>query len=75
MENKQIDIHKPHMPFLVFICVASALGGLLWGFDAIVISGTISPVKMQFALSPAMEGFFVSSACWGRCLAPVCRVG
>ena len=65
MENKQIDIHKPHMPFLVFICVASALGGLLWGFDAIVISGTISPVKMQFALSPAMEGFFVSSGLLG----------
>ena len=49
----------------MFICVASALGGLLWGFDAIVISGTISPVKLQFALSPAMEGFFVSSGLLG----------
>jgi len=64
-ESKQLNIHKPHLPFLVFICVASALGGLLWGFDAIVISGTISPVKLQFALSPAMEGFFVSSGLLG----------
>lgn len=41
------------------------MGGLLWGFDAIVISGTISSVKAQFALSPAMEGFFVSSGLLG----------
>ena len=64
-ESKQLNIHKPHLPFLVFICVASALGGLLWGFDAIVISGTISAVKSQFILSPAMEGFFVSSGLLG----------
>ena len=64
-ESKHSEIHKPHLPFLVFICIASALGGLLWGFDAIVISGTISSVKLQFALSPAMEGFFVSSGLLG----------
>lgn len=64
-ETKHSEIHKPHLPFLVFICIASALGGLLWGFDAIVISGTISSVKLQFALSPAMEGFFVSSGLLG----------
>jgi SP family arabinose:H+ symporter-like MFS transporter len=38
---------------------------LLWGFDAIVISGTINPVKEQFALSPGLEGFFVSSGLLG----------
>ena len=64
-ELKSKEIHKPHLPFLLFICVASALGGLLWGFDAIVISGTISPVKLQFDLTPAMEGFFVSSGLLG----------
>jgi hypothetical protein len=47
-------IHRAHLPFLVFLCIASALGGLLWGFDAIVISGTISPVKAAvFAVSRA----------------------
>lgn len=64
-ETTHSAIHKPHLPFLVFICVASALGGLLWGFDAIVISGTINPVKEQFALSPGLEGFFVSSGLLG----------
>jgi sugar porter (SP) family MFS transporter len=64
-ETKHAAIHRPHLPFLVFISIASALGGLLWGFDAIVISGTITPVKAQFSLSPALEGFFVSSGLLG----------
>jgi len=64
-ESRHLEIHQSHLPFLIFVCVASALGGLLWGFDAIVISGTINPVKLQFALSPAMEGFFVSSGLLG----------
>lgn len=59
------ELHKAHLPFLTFICIASALGGLLWGFDAIVISGTISLVKAQFTLTPVMEGFFVSSGLLG----------
>jgi sugar porter (SP) family MFS transporter len=64
-ESHHSEIHKPHLPFLIFICLASALGGLLWGFDAIVISGTINPVKAQFTLTPFMEGFFVSSGLLG----------
>lgn len=62
--NKR-NIHRSNLPFLLFICLASALGGLLWGFDAIVISGTIPPVKEQFALGSGMEGFFVSSGLLG----------
>ena len=64
-ESHSSEIHKSHLPFLTFICLASALGGLLWGFDAIVISGTINPVKAQFTLTPFMEGFFVSSGLLG----------
>ncbi len=64
-ETQHAAIHRPHLPFLIFICITSALGGLLWGFDAIVISGTINPVKAQFSLSPALEGFFVSSGLLG----------
>ena len=58
-------IHKANTLFLCYISLASALGGFLWGFDAIVISGTINPVKELFDLSPAMEGFFVSSGLIG----------
>ena len=61
-------VHRPHWPFLLFICLASALGGFLWGFDAIVISGTIGPVKEQFGLSSVLEGLFVSSGLFGAVL-------
>lgn len=64
-ESKLLELHKPHILFLLFICIASALGGLLWGFDCIVISGTIPLVKEQFGLSSAMEGLFVSSGLFG----------
>jgi len=65
MNNKRSVIHKPNILYLSFICLSSALGGFLWGFDAIVISGTISSVKTQFALSSGMEGLFVSSGLIG----------
>ncbi len=58
-------IHKADILFLSYISLASALGGFLWGFDAIVISGTITPVKKLFSLSPGWEGFFVSSGLIG----------
>jgi len=60
-------VHKAHLPFLVFICITSALGGLLWGFDAIVISGTIPAVTGQFALElkPLVQGLYVSSGLFG----------
>ncbi len=62
--NDQVE-QKAHLPFLLYICIASALGGFLWGFDAIVISGTIQSVKDQFQLSSTLEGLFVSSGLIG----------
>jgi SP family arabinose:H+ symporter-like MFS transporter len=51
--------------YLTFLSIVSALGGLLFGFDTVVISGTLTPLKAQFTLSPAMEGWLVSSALLG----------
>lgn len=45
--------------------VVAALGGLLFGFDTAVISGTTQSLTTQFHLSPAMLGFTVASALWG----------
>jgi sugar porter (SP) family MFS transporter len=45
--------------------VVAALGGLLFGFDTAVISGTTQSLTQQFHLSPAMLGFTVASALWG----------
>lgn len=51
--------------YLIFIALTAAFGGFLFGYDTAVISGTISLVKTQFALTTAMEGWFVSSALVG----------
>jgi len=48
--------------FLIAITLVATLGGLLFGFDMAVISGVLPFVKQQFSLSPAAEGWFVSSA-------------
>lgn len=64
-ESQRMERQSPNLPFLLFVCLTSALGGLLWGFDAIVISGTIGPVKTQFQLTASLEGFFVSSGLLG----------
>jgi MFS transporter, SP family, arabinose:H+ symporter len=50
---------------ITFICLTAAIGGLLFGFDTAVISGTIAAVKKLFVLDAASEGWFVSSGLLG----------
>src|ERR1700735_1261671 len=45
--------------------VVSALGGLLFGFDTAVISGTTHHLSEVYALPPYLLGLTVSSALWG----------
>ncbi|HEX6773354.1 MAG TPA: MFS transporter, partial [Acidobacteriaceae bacterium] len=42
-----------------------ALGGLLFGFDTAVISGTTGQLRSTFHLSPEALGWTVSAALWG----------
>ncbi len=56
------------VPYLLFCCFASALGGLLFGYDLFVISGAKDLVVQRFGLSSLMEGWFVSSAMVGAML-------
>ncbi|KKK76366.1 hypothetical protein LCGC14_2864400, partial [marine sediment metagenome] len=51
--------------YLTGVCTVAALGGVLFGFDTAVISGTIGLLKMQFELEPLMEGWVVSSVLLG----------
>ena len=51
--------------FLAFVCAAAAVGGLLFGFDTAVISGTVSLVETQYGLSGIQVGWFGSSALMG----------
>lgn len=66
--------HQKSNTYLIFIALTAAFGGFLFGYDTAVISGTISLVKQQFALSTLMEGWFVSSALVG-CILGVMMAG
>ena len=52
-------------PTLLRACITCALGGLLFGFDTAVISGTTAAVKTVMSLTNAQLGFAVSSALIG----------
>jgi len=45
--------------------VIAALGGLLFGFDTAVISGTTAALTQNYQLSPKLLGITVASALWG----------
>jgi SP family xylose:H+ symportor-like MFS transporter len=50
---------------LLLATVVSALGGFLFGFDTVVISGTNDFLRQYFELSPLALGATVSIALWG----------
>lgn len=51
--------------FLALVCFVASLGGVLFGFDTAVISGTFSFVEQYFALNKLEVGWFASSALVG----------
>ena len=51
--------------YLLKATVVAALGGLLFGFDTAVISGTTHALTEQFSLTASSLGFTVSMALWG----------
>ena len=59
--------------YLTSICLASSLGGLLFGYDLFVISGAKDLVVQHFGLSSVMEGWFVISAMVGAVIG--CALG
>jgi len=60
--------------YVILISVVAALGGLLFGFDTAVISGTINFIQPYFGLSEAQLGWTVSSLLFG-CIAGVFIAG
>ncbi len=62
LENNSKSVSSNYA-WLVSLIVA--FGGFLFGFDTAIISGALPLVKEQFALSTAMEGWFVSAALVG----------
>src|SRR5438552_10773048 len=54
--------------YLLKSTVVAALGGLLFGFDTAVISGTTSALASTYHLSPTLLGVTVASALYGTIL-------
>ena len=57
--------------YLLRSSLVAALGGLLFGFDTAVISGTTRALSETFSLSPVMLGVTVSAALWGTVLGSI----
>ena len=51
--------------FIAAVCSIGSLGGLLFGFDTAVISGTFSFIQQYFSLNEIEIGWFTSSALIG----------
>lgn len=57
--------NRIHTGYLLFLSFVAALGGLLFGYDTAVISGTISLVQHQFCLDVMQQGWYVGCALIG----------
>ena len=62
---KQRNLH------IFFISFVAALGGFLFGYDLVVISGAVLFLKKQFALTSAGLGFATASAILGCIAGPL----
>ena len=51
--------------YVIFMAAVAAIGGILFGYDTAVISGTTEIVKNQFQLTDMMEGWYVGCALIG----------
>ncbi|HBY71205.1 MAG TPA: MFS transporter, partial [Lachnospiraceae bacterium] len=51
--------------YIVFLSLVAAIGGLLFGYDTAVISGTVDQVTEQFSLTVMEQGWFVGCALIG----------
>ncbi len=60
--------HQGSFKYLLFISIVAACGGLLFGYDAVVVSGTNSQVMNQFNFTTFEMGFYVSCVLWGCAL-------
>jgi sugar porter (SP) family MFS transporter len=53
---------------VIFLAVAGAVGGFLFGFDSSVVNGAVDPIQKQFGLTESLTGFAVASALLGCAL-------
>lgn len=57
--------NRSNISYVIFLSVVAALGGILFGYDTAVISGTTSDVASQFSLTDLSKGWYVGCALVG----------
>ena len=60
--------YKANNSYVIFLSIVAALGGILFGYDTGVISGTTATVSAQFALNEISKGWYVGCALVGTIL-------
>ena len=68
MTFRNYNSSKQSNSFIAAVCSIGSLGGLLFGFDTAVISGTFSFIEQYFLLDEIEIGWFASSALIGAIL-------
>lgn len=58
--------------YVIFLSIVAALGGILFGYDTAVISGTTAAVSAQFGLSDMSMGWYVGCALVGSIIGVAC---
>ena len=59
------DNASANIGYVIFLSFVAALGGILFGYDTAVISGTTADVSAQFGLSEMSKGWYVGCALVG----------
>ena len=58
--------------YVLFLAFVAALGGILFGYDTAVISGTTADVSAQFGLDEMSKGWYVGCALVGSIIGVAC---
>lgn len=63
---------RADISYMLFLAVTAAVGGLLFGYDTAVISGTVELVTARFGLDSLQQGWYVGCALAGLIAGVLC---
>ena len=63
---------RADISYMLFLAVTAAVGGLLFGYDTAVISGTVELVTARFGLDSLQQGWYVGCALAGSIAGVLC---
>ena len=63
---------RGNISYMLFLAVTAAVGGLLFGYDTAVISGTVELVTARFGLDSLQQGWYVGCALAGSVAGVLC---